>query len=504
MYDSHTSTIYESSCNCSLTGTGFTDSSKSNDNTKPYNTKTHKIIIHLKTHVVLSMEKIKGGVLKNEFSKMDAFHEYISFGTHFSFDSMNNHDIFNIPICLKANYVMDHDTGCNSALVYIPQANRFSRNIAYSGKPIIELIRGAVVLRTMMDSGLLSFDESLIKISTSDIYDTTTEKCIHELITSCEDITHNLRNIFSEHDILSSYGLVRLQDYNYCVVKYFDDPIHYFSFSPGASYNIFLMLPTDLNLTGVPKNMNEFIEQHNNAIRAIQWIEPLMIAVYGTPDLLSVFDPSFSKGSKRNSIGSESCPGSYDSTKEYSTDTTTDMPSWFHQYHTNTGYVVNTVFGLDIILRKTKCYGIEIRFMDHVLPSHMYNIINIILLLCQHALTNPVSNPVTNTTWNDAILRALRDGHEMRLCHEYINCINKEFEMELSSSSLIDFFGIFSDNIFYRYHKSDFIRNASPNMLRPIIVNVNEYMHQMLKQSIHKTNTMRHKSKRKHDSCLVL
>jgi hypothetical protein len=53
-----------------------------------------------------------------------------------------------------------------------------------------------------------------------------------------------------------------------------------------GTYHINITMPTEIKNTQIV-NPGQFKKMHCNAIRIIQWFEPFIIALYGTPDILS-------------------------------------------------------------------------------------------------------------------------------------------------------------------------------------------------------------------------
>ncbi len=53
------------------------------------------------------------------------------------------------------------------------------------------------------------------------------------------------------------------------------------------TYHFNFTLPTKLNKNCCIENMDLFINQHKNAIHFIQLIEPIIVSIYGSGDILS-------------------------------------------------------------------------------------------------------------------------------------------------------------------------------------------------------------------------
>jgi hypothetical protein len=80
-----------------------------------------------------------------------------------------------------------------------------------------------------------------------------------------------------------------------------------------GTYHINITLPTQLNERSEIQDKNSFIESHRSYIRFIQWMEPLLIANFGSPDPLAWIDPAhFSAGSQRAAMSRYIGVGTFD------------------------------------------------------------------------------------------------------------------------------------------------------------------------------------------------
>ena len=98
---------------------------------------------------------------------------------------------------------------------------------------------------------------------------------------------------------------------NYGFVR-FNSNINNLGICNSGTYHINITLPTMLDVNGDIMYPERFKNIHMNAIRAIQWIEPVLVCIYGTPDILSQYNNDYSKGSLRLMLSRYIGMGTYD------------------------------------------------------------------------------------------------------------------------------------------------------------------------------------------------
>ena len=127
-----------------------------------------------------------------------------------------------------------------------------------------------------------------MKFTTLNFFNNTLDNVIKELYSSQELFLFKLNSyFFNNRDScsISQYGPVKIMENNYPFATHLTNFDNITMFNNGTlHYNI--TLPTELNDKKNIKDMNKFIKQHNKANKAIQWMEPFIISVYGSPDFL--------------------------------------------------------------------------------------------------------------------------------------------------------------------------------------------------------------------------
>ena len=129
------------------------------------------------------------------------------------------------------------------------------------------------------------FDGDTIEFVTNNFYKVTIYDAIKELINNKKIFIDKLKNIFNENNIFTEYGEIKISENNYPFVTFMTNLGKYCIFN-NMTYHFNFTLPTKLNKEGYIENYNLFINQHKNAIKLIQLFEPILIAIYGSGDIL--------------------------------------------------------------------------------------------------------------------------------------------------------------------------------------------------------------------------
>jgi hypothetical protein len=104
---------------------------------------------------------------------------------------------------------------------------------------------------------------------------------------------NNLQIFQEQNKFYLEYGKINFMKQNNPVAVYMTNKNNIAMFNNGTlHYNI--TLPTELNEKKKIKNMEYFKFIHKKAIKIIQWFEPILIAIYNTPDPFSyILDNGF-------------------------------------------------------------------------------------------------------------------------------------------------------------------------------------------------------------------
>ena len=159
-----------------------------------------------------------------------------------------------------------------------------------------------------------------------------------------------------------------------------------------------------------------FVADHRRYIRMIQWIEPLVLATYGSPDPFGL-----TKASQRCAISRYIGIGTYDTstmpegkclTHPVARIRGSNQPFWWYtRFHTTSGYIPLDTIGMDINFRKHHNHGVEIRCLDWFPHEHLTPLLTFFIRLADLALSRPLApEAVMSETWNDVVVGVLKEG----------------------------------------------------------------------------------------------
>lgn len=370
------------------------------------------------------------------------------------------------------------------------------------------------------------YDGDTFEFTTLDFYKTTVNDCVKQLIDYKKEFIDEINKVFIENDILKNqYDKKICYGDNFGMVNFVTNPDNV-AICNNSTYHINITLPTKLNEQRKIKNITKFRNKHANAIRGIQWIEPLLIACYGSPDIFSTTHDKFAKGSLRLALSRYIGAGTYDTEDmmagkllrcyEYDPDLDLDEMTvisiitsevtntrhinkyadikdhWYKRYHKNSGYISQPAIGFDINYQKHYNHGIEIRFFDSFPEEYLKDVINILLLVCQFSLSYHIENPMMSKAYDDQMIESIQNGSACNVIQEYVIELAKIFKSDkliLNTTSNINntinnsinvdivyIFQTFVDNMYERLNKKSFISKISPNMQKPIVTNFNKIM----------------------------
>jgi hypothetical protein len=328
-------------------------------------------------------------------------------------------------------------------------------NPAFCGKTVHEeLCDSSVWLRDNYGK-VYCYDGNTIEIMTQGYYKATAESVCRELYLQRSRFFSEAAPLLNKMPAFKPHGPIILQRGNYGLATYLTS-----SPSPsneGSQVNLCnngtlhvnLTMPTLLNEECWPSDIEKFREQHLQAIRLIQWLEPLLVAVYGEPDFLSSVSSSFSKASQRCAISRYISISNYD-TKEAKPGkilSTREIPEWYRLYHKTSAYRQLEEIGFDIQFNKFPRHGIELRIFDRLPDNKIRQLVRFLVLLLDRSLelagsvARQDNNPDVSTTsllvvapqsydvWTNWLVDILRYGKEARpetqliaLYEELIGC----------------------------------------------------------------------------------
>lgn len=263
------------------------------------------------------------------------------------------------------------------------------------------------------------FDGDTIEFITENFYNTDTFKVSQELILNRQWFLSRFRKFKEDTGLwphIQTVDFVREHPgLNTFITQ--SDRIVLFN---NTTIHVHLTLPTPIK-DGVIIDQLQFTKVHKNAIRMIQWFEPFFIATLGSPDLFNQFEgEGYSGGSMRTTLSRYIGIGTYNTDKmeekKILTKPITEVRPvgtwWRDLVEKEMRYILPTdEIGLDFNYAKYYQSGLEFRILDGFPMEILKDVLDVILLICEHSLhLEKVQNPISIETWNQIVYRTMRDG----------------------------------------------------------------------------------------------
>ena len=308
------------------------------------------------------------------------------------------------------------------------------------------------------------FDGDTIEFVTNNFYKVTIYDTINELLNNKKKFIDKVKSIFNENNIFKEYGEISISENNYPLVTFMTNLGKYCIFN-NMTYHFNFTLPTKLNKDGYIENYNLFKNQHKNAIKLIQLFEPILIAIYGSGDILHSVNKNLTNCSQRCAKSRFIGLGTYDTDimepgKILLIDASNNHLSnydnwWFNKYYNISDYKKEDKIGVDINFHKHKNHGIEIRIFDYFNEDKLEKILKFIVLLLDFSLDNDIDSYVKNNDWNDLVYNIILDknytfNESQKNIFKSLFLITKDFNNATELYDLVYF------NLLSKYQKSGF------------------------------------------------
>jgi hypothetical protein len=269
------------------------------------------------------------------------------------------------------------------------------------------------------------FDGDTIEFMTLNFYKTSASSTVRELTDYKQYFLGQINRFLEAKRYFLEKGSLIYPPVNPGWAVFCTNPQNIMMFNNGT-YHINITLPSLLGSKvgdePAPLLYPElFKQQHKKAILMYQWVEPFLIATYGTSDPFSDTFPNFSKGSQRCAMSRYIGIGTYD-TKKMAEGKILTLPIeqieaaqypfwWYTRYHTTSAYKSLDKIGLDINYRKHYNHGIELRFFDWFDEKQLKDLIKFLVCLADCALDkSEADEPIVSQTWNDLTLGVIEQG----------------------------------------------------------------------------------------------
>jgi hypothetical protein len=360
-------------------------------------------------------------------------------------------------------------------------------NPRFNGKTINDVLKErGPVFKLLFEKNMI-YDGDTFEFITFDFYKTNVLTAVNEL----KEIKSTFLKEINNQQVFNKE--VVFPDHNYGFAKFMTNPNNV-GICNNGTYHINITLPTEINEDGEIKNISEFKRVHSNAIRAIQWIEPLLVALYGSPDILHMLNPSYSGGSQRLGFSRYIGLGTYDTNtmekgKLLDTFDYKKQESYFTELHKDSPYNPPEKTGYDFNFNKFTRHGIELRIFDYFPEKYLEDIINLLILVCEFSTSRVI--PAVSDSWSTVAVEAIKKGSDFRIPPKIYNAIYEKFGMD---NCLWTLFGItqtplhilrrITNMLYHTYKNAPLCKKMSPNMKAISIVDYNSKIKEMFKKDL--------------------
>ncbi len=264
-------------------------------------------------------------------------------------------------------------------------------------------------------------DGDSIEIATRGFYKTSVEKCVAEFAAMRSEFINRLNAAWTTAQLPAALAPFRWMRTNYPFAIYHSNPQNIGIFNNGT-YHINLTIPTKLDGRAIVRDGPLFIKQHRSAARFIQWLEPFLIANYGTADSLSkspISGHRFSAASQRVAVSRYIGIGSYNTTQmrqgkinslPRAEVRVTAEDGWMTSYSPESAYVQLEEVGMDINFHKHYNHGLELRFFDYFDEARLEPLLGTLVQAIDHSQALPLTPPPNSAVWNVLVEEVMMRG----------------------------------------------------------------------------------------------
>ena len=347
-------------------------------------------------------------------------------------------------------------------------------NPKFSDETVDEYLRRVSPVFNKLFEKNVIYDGDTFEFTTFNFYKTTVPAVINELKGIKNEFINELnKRLVSKLTVFKKK--IVYPPLNYGFARFITNPDN-LAICNNGTYHINITLPTKLNEDGEIEDLEKFKSVHANAIRAIQWIEPFLAALYGSPDILHVLNPLYSAGSQRLCLSRYIGLGTYDTQtmekgKLLDTFDYKNTKMYFNDLHKDSPYIPPTTTGYDFNYNKFTKHGIELRIFDYFPESHLESIMNLLVLVCQYSIDNDIPDPKLCDEWNNLVINTIKSGSDTPVKPDLYLKIYKIFGVNACywwpfyySQSLTPVINRIANHLYVNYKNSPVCKKMSPNM----------------------------------------
>ena len=352
---------------------------------------------------------------------------------------------YSLPIYMNAHTLLKTDISGNHSTTYEknPKPNRL-----FKGKTIHELLceTNPAFFKDRYKVNYI-FDGDTIEFMTQKFYKTTVRETIRELVTEKQRFLNEINAVFKKRSLYTEFGKLTYPTRNEPFVTFLTNMNNIATFN-NATYHLNFTMPTQLDSNSQPANMPQFVAKHKAAIRYIQYLEPLIVSLYGTPDPFSTVSPKFSRASQRCAASRYIGIGTYD-TDVMLTGKVLQIPIielsaakhtfwWYKVFNETSNYNKLDKIGCDINFNKHGVHGIELRFLDWFPENRLQQLMETIVHVLDHSSIHGIpDNPIHSPLWNQIVVKCLQSGSATMLNDEEYCLYVSMFDIPMTNKRLL-------------------------------------------------------------------
>jgi hypothetical protein len=168
-------------------------------------------------------------------------------------------------------------------------------------------------------------------------------------------------------------------------------------------------------------------------------------------------------------------------------DKSTNPEVWYNQMD-DTPYELNHLIGCDINFNKFKNHGIEMRFFDWFPEEYLKAVMDFLVLLSAHSLSNAEPCRYDTQFYSQMIKDCVTKGHQCRISRIDANRLFSDLKLPnvtVDDMSPYQLLLQINNALYYRYKTSLLVKLMSPHMKLPVLVNYNKIAYEKLYEDLH-------------------
>jgi len=359
------------------------------------------------------------------------------------FDTLFKDNFYEIPYFMNSHSLTKVDRFGVHETTYekVPKLNK-----KFSGKTLFTELKEFSPLFTRDQELHFTFDGDSIEFMTLNFYKANISTVVDELVCYKKKFLDEINTFLVREKLFRDKGCLIYPPRNPGFTMIFSNPGNIVMFNNGT-YHINITVPSLLGENSVLVYPELFKQQHRVCIKMIQWIEPFLVGIYGTPDPFSQVSPAYSKASQRCSIARYIGLGTYNAdvmeegkimTRPIEKIVGSNLDFWWYtRYHETSAYKPLQQIGMDINYKKHYNHGIELRIFDWFPETELRTVISFLLHICDVAIkrTEP-GLAALSKTWNMFIVGVLREGKDFRLTDEIMAIYERVLGIPLNAKDI--------------------------------------------------------------------